>query len=189
MKLDIELENAIRRIVREEISLMLTSDRKLERTISTYMKSLLYNEFQNVRLSPKSFEATEIIVPEIVIKRLNMSFGDESNVKSIFDKFHSENKLFCEYQTFHEVMIDGYSNDYIDWIDIIPRSKEINQQSIFDLFYELDESIIDLKDIMRKNFIKYICKNFTKGGISMEVLNLDNSFSKWKSKKIEQINK
>jgi hypothetical protein len=186
MKITKELEDEIRRIIREEISYLITSDKKLEKTVSTYMKSLLYNEFHKVKLGQKNFQETEYSFDQNMFKRLKMTFGNDESIKIAYDKFISQKKMLCDFESFYSIMKNGYSENQIEWIDIIPRSKDINQQSIFDVYYDLDNEVLNFKDKVRKRFISIVCKNFNKGGHSLDPITLDNSFSKWKSKKIEK---
>jgi hypothetical protein len=149
----------------------------------------VYDELQKAKRinnSPLSEDGVEHVVDRQPLKSVSFFVDSKSDLKEIYDQLIMEQKIECSLEQFHSILRRENRNDEvkIKWTDKILRSKEINQQSIFDLLFSLDPRIVDFKSYKRKRLMHFICGSFSKNGLSFNIENMDNSFSKWlKTKK------
>lgn len=192
MQISNELEEELRAIIREELYSIIFEKREFEKSITTYMKSLIYDELLLIKRKDNkidSFDTIEYHISNTELRSVNFTVTGDEKLKEAYKLCVSNNKIDCTYDVFERVLKHKSSEDFINWIEIIPRSKAINQRSIFDLLYSLNDEIINLEGLKKQRLINFVCKSFLKNGASLELSNIDNTFSKWKSKKIEQIDK
>jgi hypothetical protein len=187
-----ELRDEIRKIIREEITSISFLKKELNDPLSRYIRSVIHGEVKSYKMFQAGFrpdDGTIYIMSRERPASLSFQVEEQNDLYEVYCQLLEEQKIDCAFETFESVLLfKGNNDNKIDWIHRIVRTKGVNQQSIFDLLYVLDNRIIQYNTFRRKRFMSFVCRSFTKDGETLLEEKMDNSFSKWLStKKIEQI--
>lgn len=183
-----ELREEIRKIIKEEISSISFLKKELNGPLSRYIRGQIFSEIKSYKMFQAGFrpdDGTTYIISNERPASLSFQVAKHINLYMVYCELLEEKKIDCTFDTFNSILVFKQTSDQrINWIHKIVRTKGINQQSIFDLLYDLDSRIIHYSTFSRKRFIKFVCRSFTKGGKVLLEDKMDNSFSKWLNSKI-----
>lgn len=185
-----EIRKEIRKIIKEELLLEFVSNKDLKKSLTTYMKSILYSEIHYLKMLEsglkKTPDGTKFIIEDRKLGNIGWidvtEFTDEQ-LKEIHCQLISAKKTNTELEDFILIMRNN-SDEKINWIDMVVRNKKaINSYTIFDFLYSLNPNILKLEKVEIERFLKSILVKFTKKGELFSYESIYNSFNKWKNKK------
>lgn len=182
-----ELREEIRKIIREEFQSLIFEKREFHTALKAYMGSLLYDELHNYKMFKAGFRpdyAVEYVRTQRELGSISFHVDDAIDLHSVYSRLVEEARTDSSYETFESVLLyKAQESEKINWTHQIVRSKDINQQSIFDLLYSLDPRIAEFESFKRRRLIEFVCNSFLKNGFSLSEANVNNSFSKWRRRK------
>lgn len=186
-----EIREEIRKIIKEELLLEIVNNKDLEKSLTTYVRSLLYTEVKYLKMVENGFQKIpdrtifvsdgnlmEFDIPGWV----NLHNVTEGKLNEIHNELINSKKTDTDYGLFVSIL-NGNSEKKINWIQTMSTDKNyINSYGIFDLLYEIDPKIIEFKLNFLKRFLKNVMYKFSEKGDDFSYARLYDSFSKWKNK-------
>ena len=187
-----ELREEILKIIKEEISSISFLKKELNEPLSRYIRSMIHGEIKSYKMFQAGFrpdDGTTYIISNERPASLSFQVENQTDLYEVYRQLLEAKKIDCAFETFESVLLfKGKTDDRINWIHKIIRTKGVEQRSIFDLLYSLDKRILSYEKFRRKRFITFICRSFVIDGRELIKENIDNIFGKWKkTKEIEQI--
>lgn len=192
--MDNELREEIRKLIREELLLIILEDKKLKLSLETYLKSMLGSEIKYLKMIEDGFQKSDQEVT-LQLDSNNLKLGaagwinyeeiDEKHLKNVHEQLISNEFTDTDFEDFSDIIMNR-SIKKINWIQRMSKDKNtINSYGIFDLLYSLDFSIINLKGTRLRWFIFSVLRKFSENGDNFTFERIYDSFSKWKNLKIQ----
>lgn len=182
-----ELREELRKIVREEVNSIIFEKQEFHTPIRNYIKGLFNEEIRAYKMFKSGFLPDEgVVYTRKPTKLGSISFSLPENVDlyEVYQELSLTKKIDCTFEIFESVLArKNEGGERINWTDLSLRNKDINQQSIFELLYVLDNRILTFDSYRRKRLIEFVCRSFLKDGAALNVDNMNNSFSKWRRSK------
>lgn len=192
--MDEELREELRQLIREELLMIIHEDKKLRLSLETYMKSILASEIKYLKMieagTKKSEQEVTLTLDEKSLKLgpagwINCKEIDEKNLKEIHEQLISNLSTDTDFEEFGNIL-KNKSIRKINWTQKMNKDRNtINSYGIFDLLYNLDSSIINLKGVKLRLFIFSVLRKFSENGDDFTFERIYDSFSKWKNLKIQ----
>jgi hypothetical protein len=178
-----ELRDEIRKIIREEITSISFLKKELNEPLGRYIRGMVLGEIKSYKMFQAGFrpdDGTTYIISNEKPASLSFQVGRHVDLYMVYCELLEDKKIDCTFDIFESVLMFKQTSDQrINWIHKIVRTKTVFQRSIFDLLYSLDTRIIHYEDFRRKRFLSFVCKSFVKDGQEITEKNMSNSFSKW----------
>lgn len=173
----------LRQIIKEELHRIIFEDRAFEKPLTTYVKSLLYDEIKYLKMKQAGYcrkcqNNTIYFFDDLGIKKLGFEKKDNINLEFLFIEFKKYNYFEGNYSDFEKVMLFIEPDVKLKWLQKSDK-KIITYLGIFELFKEVyDINYFEISDINKNRLLQHIENSFLKGEDDIFQKNLLDSFNR-----------
>lgn len=173
----------IRQIIKEELHSIIFEDRAFEKPLTTYMKTLLYDEIKYLKMKEAGFckkcqNDTIYFHNDLEIKILGFEKKENIDLKTIYQERKKYRYFEGSYSDFEKIMLFKEPTIQLEWLQKT-KSKDITYLGIFELFKEVYHiNFLEISDINKNNLLEHIEKSFLKKEDAISSKNLLDSFNR-----------
>lgn len=180
-------QEELRKIVKEELYKIIFQERTFEKPLTTYMKSLLYDEIKYLKMKEAGFcrkcqNDTIYYFNDLEIKNLGFEIKDNIDLKAIYQERKKYNYFKGSYSDFEKTMLFKEPTTQLDWLQKT-KNKYITYLGIFELFKEVYHiNYLEISDINKNKLLVHIEKSFLKEEDAISSKYLLDSFNRMLNK-------
>lgn len=180
-------QEELRKIVKEELYKIIFQERTFEKPLTTYMKSLLYDEVKYLKMKQAGFcrkcqKDTIYFFNDLKIPSLGFKIKDGIDLKAIYNERKKYNYFEGSYSDFEKIMLFKEPTTQLKWLQKSEK-KIITYFGIFELFEEVYHiKYSEISSINKERLLTHIENSFLKEEVTISSKKLLDSFNRMLNK-------